>query len=131
MISLIITVSLLLQTSFRLSLPYPANRHLHNEITPVNRTLKGLVPQITPCRHTMEPVLRNYIFKIVSNKFLQVNPIRNRKKKRALFKQRVKINLSFLGRKKVLISSVLVSDDRSKKSEQIQALSQAKASPAC
>lgn len=37
----------------------------------------------------MEPVLRNYIFKIVSNKFLQVNPIRNRKKKkkRALFKQ--------------------------------------------
>ena len=77
----------------------------------------------------MELVLRNYIFKIVSNKLLQVNPIRNRKKKkkRAPFKQSVKINLSFLGRKIVLISSVLVSDDRSKKSEQIQALSQAQA----
>ena len=132
MISLIVTVLLLLQTSFRLSLPHPANRHLHKEVTPVNRTVKGLIPQITPCRYTMEPVLRNYIFKIVSNKFLQVNPIRNiKKKKKALFKQNVKINLSFLGRKIVLISSVhFFSDDRSKKSEQIQALSQAQASSA-
>lgn len=82
-----------------------------------NRTVKGLIPQITPCRYTMEPVSRNYIFKIVSNKFWQVNPIRNRKKKkRKELPIQCKNQSEFPREEKiVLISSVLVSDDRAKR----------------